>query len=82
LAHTYRLLRKGQLVHVFIDEIPSTTTLSANLRNELRGYLASFGLPQSVIDFKVHELYTTDSTTFSADSPIELAPVKTTGRST
>jgi hypothetical protein len=63
--HTYKLLRQGALVQVFVDDQPSARTLSANQRNELRDYLESFGLRQADIDFKVHELYLTNSTSFT-----------------
>ena len=65
---TYRLLRQGALVQVFVDGQPSSKTLSANLRNELRDFLESFGLPQADIDFKVHELYITNSTSFTCST--------------
>ena len=63
--HTYKLLRRGALVQVFVDDQASGKTLSANQRNELRDFLESFDLPQADIDFKVHELYLTNSTTFT-----------------
>jgi len=63
--HNYKLLRRGALVEIFIDGIVSRTTVDANLRNELRNFFGSCGLPQADIDFKVHELYTTDTTSFS-----------------
>lgn len=64
--HTYKLMRQGALVQVFVDGQSTGKTLSANQRNELRDFLASFGLPQADIDFKVHELYLTNSTSFTS----------------
>lgn len=64
--HTYKLLRQGAQVKVFVDGQASNKTLSANQRNELRDYLESFGLMQTDIDFKVHELYLTNTTSFTA----------------
>ena len=64
--HTYKLMRQGALVQVFVDGQSSGKTLSANQRNELRDFLASFGLAQADIDFKVHELYLTNSTSFTS----------------
>ena len=63
--HTYKLLRQGALVQIYVDGKPDSKTLSANLRNELRDFLVSHGLPQADIDFKVHELYTTNTTSFT-----------------
>ena len=65
--HTYKLMRQGALVQVYVDGKASDMTLSANQRNELRDFLASHGLVLSEIDFKVHELYTTNSTSFIRD---------------
>jgi hypothetical protein len=64
--HTYKLMRQGALVQVFVDGQLSGKMLSANQRNELRDFLAFYGLSQADIDFKVHELYLTNSTSFSA----------------
>ena len=64
--HTYKLMRQGALVQIFVDGQSSGKTLSANQRNELRDFLALYGLSQADIDFKVHELYLTNSTSFSA----------------
>jgi hypothetical protein len=64
--HTYKLMRQGGLVQVFVDGQSSGKTLSANQRNELRDFMASFGLAQADIDFKVHELYLTNATSFTA----------------
>ena len=65
--HTYKLMRQGASVQVFVDGQHNGETLSANQRNELRDFMASFGLPQADIDFKVHELYLTNSTSFSGN---------------
>jgi len=65
--HTYKLMRQGALVQVFVDGEFSKKTLSANQRNELRDFLTSHGLVLADIDFKVHELYTTNSTSFTSD---------------
>ena len=64
--HTYKLMRQGASVQVFVDGHCSGKTLSANQRNELREFLAFYGLSQADIDFKVHELYLTNSTSFNA----------------
>jgi hypothetical protein len=61
----YKLMRQGALVQVFVDGRSSGKTLSANQRNELRDFLASVGLAQADIDFKVHELYLTNATSFT-----------------
>ena len=63
-VHEYRLKRTGALVEIFIDGA-SVKTLNANLRHELRDFFASLDLPQSDIDFKVHELYITNTTSFT-----------------
>ncbi len=63
--HNYRLLRKGALVEIFMDGETSGKTVNANLRNELRNFFASCNVPQADIDFRVHELYTTDATSFT-----------------
>jgi len=66
--HNYRLMRKGALVEIFIDDqISPSRTVNANLRNELRAFFASCKVPQADIDHKVHELYTTNTTSFTAD---------------
>ena len=62
--HTYRLVRSGSSVRVLVDEIP-TVTVDANLRGEMRKYMASVGLTPDEINQKVHELYVTNTTTFS-----------------
>jgi hypothetical protein len=62
--HTYKLLREGGSVRIFVDGAPIDRTLSANQRNELRDFLGLHGLLPSDIDFKVHELYMTNSTSF------------------
>ncbi len=64
--HTYKLMRQGALVQVFVDGQSSGKTLSANQRNELRDFMAFCGLSQADIDFKVHELYLTNATSFTA----------------
>ncbi len=63
---TYKLMRQGALVQVFVDGKASGSPLSANLRNELRDFLGSFGLAQADVDAKVHELYLTNSTSFTS----------------
>ena len=63
--HNYRLLRKGALVEIFVDGESSSKTVNANLHNELRNFFAACSLPQADINFRVHELYTTDTTTFT-----------------
>jgi hypothetical protein len=63
--HNYTLLRKGATVEIFVDGKASGQTVNANLRNELRNFFVSCSLPQADIDFKVHQLYTTDTTSFS-----------------
>jgi len=63
--HTYTLLRQGGLVRVFVDGNPSDSTISANLRNELRDFLGAHGLLPADVDFKVHELYLTNATSFT-----------------
>jgi hypothetical protein len=65
--HTYKLMRQAGLVQVFVDGQSNGKTLSANQRNELRDFMASFGLTQADIDFKVHELYLTNATSFTAN---------------
>jgi hypothetical protein len=62
--HTYRLVRTGAVVEVFVDG-HCTVTVDANRRNELRNYLASVGLTPAEINQKVHELYLTNATTFA-----------------
>ena len=64
--HTYKLLREGGSVRIFVDGDPIDRTLSANQRNELRDFLGLHGLLQSDIDFKVHELYMTNATSFTS----------------
>jgi hypothetical protein len=66
--HTYRLVRKGAIVEIFVDGRPSSKTVNANLRDELRGFFASCGVPQAETDSKVHELYITDTTSFTSTS--------------
>jgi len=61
--HTYRLVRTGSAVKVFVDGIPDVT-VDANRRNEMRDYMASAGLTLEEIDHKVHELYITNTTEF------------------
>jgi hypothetical protein len=63
--HNYTLLRKGAVVEIFVDGQAASKTVNANLHNELRNFFASCSLPQADIDFKVHELYTTDTTSFT-----------------
>ena len=64
--HEYRLIRKGAVVEIFVDGVTSGKTVNANLRNELRNFFASCSLSQAEADFKVHELYTTDTTSFTS----------------
>jgi hypothetical protein len=61
--HTYRLVRTGASVQVFVDGSPSVT-VDANRRDEMRNYMASVGLTPDEINQKVHELYITNTTTF------------------
>ena len=61
--HTYRLVRTGSAVRVFVDGNPGIT-VDANKRNEMRDYMASAGLTADEINQKVHELYMTNTTEF------------------
>jgi hypothetical protein len=63
-VRSYRLVRTGSAVRVFIDG-KANTTVDANLRNEMRNYMAAAGLSPDEINHKVHELYTTNQTEFS-----------------
>ena len=64
--YTYKLFREGGSIRVFVDGKPINRTLSANLRNELRDFMGLHGLLPSDIDFKVHELYLTNATSFTS----------------
>jgi hypothetical protein len=64
--HTYRLVRTGASVQVFVDGSPSVT-VDANRRDEMRKYMASVGLTPDEINQKVHELYITNTTTFPGE---------------
>jgi hypothetical protein len=64
--HTYRLVRTGASVQVFVDGTPSVT-VDANRRDEMRKYMASVGLTPDEINQKVHELYITNTTTFPGE---------------
>jgi hypothetical protein len=64
--HTYRLVRTGASVQVFVDGSPSVT-VDANRRDEMRNYMASVGLTPDEINQKVHELYITNTTTFPGE---------------
>ncbi len=61
--HSYRLVRTGAAVRVFVDGNPRLT-VDANKRNEMRDCMASAGLTPDEINQKVHELYMTNTTQF------------------
>ncbi len=61
---TYRFVRTGASVQVLVNG-KLTITVDANLRGEMRNYMASVGLTPDEINQKVHELYVTNTTTFS-----------------
>jgi hypothetical protein len=61
----YRLVRDRSAVQVFVDGIPKVT-VDANQRNELRNYMVSAGLTPDEVNHKVHELYITNTTEFTA----------------
>lgn len=62
--HSYRLVRTGSAVRIFVDGDPKVT-VDANKRNEMRDYMARAGLTPDEINLKVHELYMTNTTEFS-----------------
>jgi hypothetical protein len=61
--HSYRLVRTGSAVQVFVDGDPKVI-VDANRRDEMRSYMASVGLSPDEINQKVHELYLTNTTKF------------------
>ncbi len=63
--HSYRLVRRGALVEIFVDGHASGKTVNANLRDELRNFFASCKLTPAEIDSKVHELYMTNTVSFT-----------------
>ncbi len=52
-------------MQVFVDG-QVKLTVDANARNEMRNYMASTGLSPEEINQKVHELYMTNTTEFTA----------------
>jgi hypothetical protein len=64
--HTYRLVRTGSNVRVYVDGNPKLT-VDAHKRNEMRNYMASVGLNPDEINQKVHELYITNATEFLSE---------------
>ena len=63
--HKYRLVRTRSSVQVYVDG-QAKLTVDANARNEMRNYMASTGLSPEEINQKVHELYMTNATEFTA----------------
>ncbi len=65
--HSYKLVRTGAQVEIFIDGRATGKIVSANLRNELRNWFASRKLTEAEIDSKVHELYLSNTVSFMAN---------------